>query len=80
MFQVLGPLSLFILKKKDCKGICTQQEGSNVSNLDEVVVSVGVKIMSFEQNIYRQRTHLEIHEYRPTWKWSEVTFPSGLSL
>lgn len=79
MFQVLGPLSLFILKK-NCKGICTQQEGSNVSNLDEVVVSVGVKITSVEQNIYRRRTHLERHECRPTGKWSEVSFPSGLSL
>ena len=62
------------------KGICTQEEGSNVSNLDEVVVSVGVRITFVEQNIYRRRTHLDRHEYRPTWKWSEVTFPSSLSL
>lgn len=61
------------------KGICTQQEGSNMSNLDEVVVSGGVRTTSVEQNIYRRRTHLEKHECRPTWKWSEVTFPSGLS-
>ena len=79
MFQVLGLLPLFIFFF-NFKGICTQEEGSNVSNLDEVVVSVGVRITFVEQNIYRRRTHLDRHEYRPTWKWSEVTFPSSLSL
>ena len=79
MFQMLGLLPLFIFFFFNFKGICTQQEGSNMSNLDEVVVSGGVRTTSVEQNIYRRRTHLEKHECRPTWKWSEVTFPSGLS-
>lgn len=59
MFQVLGPLPPFIFKKTFLKAFVPNKR-VQMSNLDEVVVFVGVRITSVEQNIYRKRTHLEI--------------------